>query len=439
MDETKKRILIVDSNPAIHEDFHKIFSGHGDKQKNSPPSYLIDSAYDSEQALHHVQQAVQEQRPYTIAFMDLYSNASWDGIKTAQRLWEADPNLHFVLGNAYSTYSWQDLTHQLPRADLFLILNKPFDLDEIRQLVFYLSRNEDADAKVNEHIHALQEKIKFLYTYIYPKNDPETLSRRAELMNTFPQALRDNQFVLHYQPLVKANSSQILGLEALIRWQHPAWGLLYPQEFLTAAEEAGFIVKLGEWVLKTAFAKVKRWQETIYPGLFVAVNISSYQLCQPGFEEVVLKLLKKAELEPHYVELEIIAHPILMGDPDVLKRINRLKESGVRFSLNNFGAGYANLDYLQSFPFDKVKIDRGFVKNIQPHLKENKAIEAILYFAKKMGVQVVAEGVETQDQVEFLFNHHGEQMQGYYFSPPLTEEACAVLLEKQRNRVKEEG
>ncbi len=586
MDEALKRILIVDSNPAIHEDFHKIFS-------DQTPHYVIDSAYKSEQAIHCVQDAIKEQHPYTLIFIDLASDT--DGISTIQHIWKIDPEVCFVLCNAYSTYSWQSLTEKLQRPDHFLLLNKPFDINEIRQLVLYISTDADKNTEIKEKFNALEEKIKYLYTHdiltglgnvtslkeciehaivkaeqrgttvgiallfvdhlseiqtvfgchivdallksiteklkanctsaetlirkshnefaiilsdqasdealiqkieklsaefllpleidkhsffvsmhsgvattqdgkeagsllqkaetalsyskilgkkkiqFYCANYHDAMLRRAELMISLPQALKKNQFVLHYQPLVKANSSQIIGVEALIRWQHPVFGLLYPQEFIPLAEETGAIASLGEWVLKTALTKVKKWQETLYAGLIISINISSYQFCQPNFEGLLQRLLKKTGLLPSHLELEVIAHPMLMETSDILQKMNRLKELGMRFSLDNFGRGFANLDYLQAFPFDKVKIDRSFVKHIQSNPKENIVIETIIYLAQKMGIQVVAEGVETQAQVEFLFNHHGEQMQGYYFSPPLSEDACATLLQKQGSIIKEEG
>ncbi len=273
----------------------------------------------------------------------------------------------------------------------------------------------------------------------YNQTDHDEQLRRAELIVSLPLALKNNQFILHYQPLIKADSSKILGVEALIRWQHPSLGLLYPQEFIPLAEEIGLIYSIDEWVLKTSATKVKKWQETIHAELLLAVNVSSYQICQPNFEFLVQKTLKQVELDAHYLEFDIIANPLLTEDPNTIAKMTRLKESGIRFSLDNFGVGYANLDFLQFFPFDKVKIDKSFVNNIQLNVKQNKAIEAIIYFAKKMGIKVVAGGVETPEQVEFLFNHHGEEMQGFYFSPPLNDVACGMLLKKQGAIIKEEG
>ncbi|GEM_PF-884178 len=601
-DLLNKRILIVDSNSAIHEDFQKIFCLKSDstepsksKQKHTQQSYSLDSAYDGEQAFQLIQQAMANQHPYTVAFIDLHLSPSSDGLAMIQRIWELDPDLQLVLSIAYSHYSYQDVVEKLQHPDPILILNKPFDINEIRQLVFHLSRKQDVNHTIQQNINALEEKINYQSTHdgltglgnrllltkysmsaiaeaekdgtlmgvvllsidnlkevntffgistgdsfikqiaeklraycskvdllirlsnhefliiladqasedsivtkinqlvenfqhplnienhslfvsthigasifprdgkeldlllknaetalsysaktgkkaiqFYNKTDHDIMLRRAALIIDLPRALKNNQFILHYQPLIKADSSKILGVEALIRWQHPDLGLLYPQEFLSLAEEIGLISSVDEWVLKTACARVKKWQETINSELLLAVNVSSHHMCQPNFEWLVQKTLKKLEFEPRYLEFDIIANPMLMGDHDTLPKMNRLKESGIRLSLDNFGVGYANLDYLQFFPFDKVKIDRSFVNNIQLNDKQNKAIEAIIYFAKKMGIKVVAGGVETPEQVEFLFNHHGGEMQGFYFSPPLNEEACGTLLKKQII-VKEEG
>jgi len=194
---------------------------------------------------------------------------------------------------------------------------------------------------------------------------------------------------------------------------------------------------IGEWVLKTACATAKKWQEAFYPQLIIAVNISAYQICQRNFESLIQKILRQTRFEARYLEMEIIANPVLMKDPDNLNKIRKLQEIGVHFSLDNFGVGYSNINYLHHFRFDKLKIDKTFVKNIQIDSKKNYEIESIIHLANQLGIKVVAEGVETPEQVEFLFNYHGDQMQGFYFSPPLNEEACAILLKKQV--VKEEG
>ncbi|MCD6040217.1 MAG: hypothetical protein K0S27_1617 [Gammaproteobacteria bacterium] len=455
-----KRILLVDENPAIHEDFRKAFSPQYNNNtlkeveatlfphhmrpgdENEPlPCYFIDSAYDGDQALKWVQQAAINQFSYTVAFIDLYFTSGGDGLATIQRIWEVDPYLQFVICMAYSSYSWQKIAKTLQRLDHFLILNKPFNVNEIRQLAFYLSKKRETENDTLKYTQALEKKI--IYQSM-PKNVGnlsnqeyrDYLSRREELLASLNQALDGKQFVLHYQPLVKSDSGKILGVEAFIRWQHPHLGLLYPQEFLPLAGETDLILSIDEWILKTACAKVKKWQDSIYPKLNITVNISDYHICQMHFVELVKGILKKTGLHPCFLELDFFASQPLRENSEVLKTMLKLKEMGVRFSIDHFGVGYANLNYLQSLPFDRIKMDKNFIRHIQLNKKENAVVESIVSLAKKLGMDIVTEGVETVEQVEFLFDHHSEQMQGYYFSPPLSEQACVILLKKQASSEK---
>jgi EAL domain-containing protein (putative c-di-GMP-specific phosphodiesterase class I) len=221
-------------------------------------------------------------------------------------------------------------------------------------------------------------------------------------------------------------------MEALLRWQHPTLGLLYPLTFIPLAEETGIIIKMGEWILKTACSQMKIWQDTINSNISIAVNISPFQFQQKNFFDILQNILKETGLHPSFLELEITESLLFKNVTEISDKMFKLKELGIRLALDDFGTGYASFNYLRNFPFDKIKIDKNFIETIHSNTIDSFIVETIINMANKMGVTVLAEGVETPEQVEFLISHHGDQMQGYYFSPPLPEEGCTELLKNQQ-------
>jgi len=731
-----KKILLVDDNQSIHEDFRKILKieknehqldqieeeifGKEEKQETTE-EYTIDSAYQGEQALELVKNAVNIGRPYALAFVDVRMPPGWDGIVTVERLWEVDPNLQVVICTAYADYSWKEIVHKLDSPN-FLILKKPFDIIEIRQLSAALTKKWELMHQVKYQIDNLQTLVEertselektlaltratlestpegilaissdhqvitynqtflnlwnltenmlqnektflifqrlakqveesnpflkvmtklanepqsmegtkewklrnnktiehyaqpqyiknkvigtvfcfrdiserkrleqqllfqsthdsltnlpnriFLIDHIkqaiayakrekkqvavllfdldnfkeindslghgagdvvlkiiserlsnnitdidtvvrlggdefvvllvlqsdeeealaktkqllslfltpcnidehtltvttsigisfYPQNgeDPDTLLKnadaalynakesgknmyqvykpefnqyllqRAELLTALRQALDRNEFVLHYQPLIQSETGKIIGLEALVRWLHPTLGFIYPQIFIPLAEEAGLIVSIGEWVLKTACLQTKIWHK-INPMLNIAVNVSSYQFMQKNYVENVKNILRETNLDAGFLELELTESHIFRNFEETATKMHKLKALGIHLSIDDFGTGYASFSYLKYFPFDKVKIDKMFIQGIHLNNTDDAIVEAIINLANKMDMEVVAEGVEKPEQIAFLLSHHGNQMQGYYYSMPLDVEKCTELLTKE--------
>ncbi len=253
------------------------------------------------------------------------------------------------------------------------------------------------------------------------------LSLESDLHN----ALRQNEFILHYQPQIEVASRKIVGVEALIRWQHPKRGLVPPLEFIPLAEERGLIIPIGEWVLRSACAQGSAWQKAGLGRITVAVNMASPSFRQMDLMAVVADALEKSGLEPGFLELEV-TESIMMRDVEaVLTMLKKLKGIGIHLSIDDFGTGYSSLSYLQRFPLDALKIDRSFVNNIDK--PEGSAIAlAIMALAKSLNLKVIAEGVETEHQVRILREHGCEFMQGFLFSRPVSAEEIARLLQQQQ-------
>ncbi|MBI5752043.1 MAG: EAL domain-containing protein [Hydrogenophilales bacterium] len=254
-------------------------------------------------------------------------------------------------------------------------------------------------------------------------------ARRLELETGLRQALERQEFILHYQPLVDVKTGQIMGMEALLRWQHPEHGLIPPLDFIPLAEETGLIIPIGEWVLKTACAQTRIWHDKGFPALQVAVNLSSKQLRDKNLIVAVQQALDAAGLGARHLDLEL-TESVLMHDMDLAVRIlKELKQTGVTFSLDDFGTGYSSLSYLKHFPIDYLKIDRSFVRDIATDLFGAGLVQAIIAMASVLNIKVIAEGVEKHEQLEFLRRHGCDITQGYYCSKPLTVEMFTELLQ----------
>ncbi len=252
--------------------------------------------------------------------------------------------------------------------------------------------------------------------------DPQmqsSITLRAALVNDLRQALEKNQLALYGQILVD-HELKIVGAEALLRWQHPVRGLVPPQEFIHLAEESGIIQPIGRWVLETACARLKSWEkDPRWRQLKLAVNISVRQFYQPDFVDEVLEIVRGAGIDPGCLVLELTESVVLNDLNDAITKMNALKELGVRFSLDDFGTGYSSLTYLTCLPFDHLKIDRSFVRNIGVNPSDAAIIKAIIVMAHELGIGVVAEGVETDTQREFLEQHGCGVFQGYLFGRPV--------------------
>jgi len=251
---------------------------------------------------------------------------------------------------------------------------------------------------------------------------------RLALENSLREALEKEQFVLYYQPQVDVASGQIAGVEALLRWQHPNLGLVLPAQFIPLAEETGLIAPLGEWVLGEACKQIKAWQLAGLPGVRVAVNLSYHQLKRKGLAKTVARILRESNLDPEHIELEITESSIFQDAETTLVALRALKNLGLRILVDDFGTGYSSLAFLKRFPADGLKIDQSFVCDVTTNPYDASIVTALLAMAQGMKLEIIAEGVETREQLEFLRSRQCRLMQGYLFSKPLAAQGLEALM-----------
>jgi diguanylate cyclase (GGDEF)-like protein len=606
---TNRRILIIDDTPAIHDDFRKILAPQAQDATDlnqleqalfgTRPSphltFQLDSAYQGQEALALVRRALIDGSPYALAFIDMRMPPGWDGLETIEQLWRVDPNLQIALCTAYSDYSWEAMAERLEFGDQLLILKKPFDSLEIRQMANALtwkwqlaqdaalkmlglertiearvhellkvshllqydsltglpnstllgdrlsqalavSRRHDkqlvlmflgldrfkrinnalghpagdemlkrvgqqlllcvresdsvfrygsdefvvilSDINHPQQTHAVAEKLlaavrvpqmiaghdvsvtASLGISVYPEDGPDAIEliKKAEtamrnVKETGPndigffieamnlrareqhsiesgirRALQQQEFVLHYQPKVDLRSARVVGAEALVRWQKPGHGWVYPADFIPVAEDSGLIVPLSKWVLAEACRQTRAWQVAGLPPIRVSVNTSPIDFRQRDFVEGVEQVLAQTGLGPEWLELEITEGVLMQNIDATMTALARLKALGTRLAIDDFGTGYSSLSYLRRFPIDVLKIDQSFIRGLSDNHSDAALVSAIISLGKTLGLNVIAEGIETAGQLAFLKAHHCEEGQGYFFSKALPADAFARLL-----------
>jgi len=233
------------------------------------------------------------------------------------------------------------------------------------------------------------------------------------------RALAKKEFLLHYQPQMDLRTKQIIGMEALLRWHHPYQGLLGPNHFIPQAEENGMILPIGEWVLRTASKQAKYWEKQGFPTAQVAVNLSARQIHQGNLPALIQDILKRSHLDPGNLKLELTETFLIHETEETLQTMRELKAMGVHLYIDDFGAGYASLRYLKSFPVDGIKLDQSLIQQLPDSINDAAIVKAVISLGKALGLQVIAEGVETQEQADFLEEHGCDAMQGYLVAPPL--------------------
>jgi len=254
-------------------------------------------------------------------------------------------------------------------------------------------------------------------------------AQRLSLEGELGKAIKNGDLFIQYQPQVSLSSGEIIGGEALVRWQHPTRGLMMPSDFIPLAEESGLIVPIGEWVLKTVCADRKRWQEEGARDLPVSVNLSARQFREMELAETIATILKKAALPAHALMLEITESSAMQDVDFTIEVLNDLKALGVKIALDDFGAGYSSLNYLRRLPIDLLKIDKSFMTDIPGEPEDASIIAAIVAMTRSLGMKVIAEGVETAGQIEFLRSIQCDRIQGFYFSRPVPEPQFKKLMQ----------
>jgi len=256
------------------------------------------------------------------------------------------------------------------------------------------------------------------------------IDRRLKLENTMRKASIEDEFVVYFQPKVELGTGKISGMEALVRWFQPDGKLISPVEFIPLAEETGMILQIGEWVLRRSCMKTKEYHDKGYDSLIVSVNLSARQLDQKNILETIKSALDESGLKPTNLCLEITESAMMFDIKSAIEMMHKIKELGIKISIDDFGTGYSSLSHLAKMPVDELKIDRSFVVNVAERPDDAAITNAIISMAQSLNLNIIAEGVETHEQLAFLTGKGMMNIQGYIFSPAVTEDEFELLLEK---------
>jgi EAL domain-containing protein (putative c-di-GMP-specific phosphodiesterase class I)/FixJ family two-component response regulator len=446
--DDNRRVLVIDDNTAIHDDFRKILSPSRlseaaldefesvlfgqQEQRPAQGSFQLDFATQGEQGVEMVRQARAAQRPYAMAFVDVRMPPGMDGVDTTARIWQIDPDIQIVICTAYSDHTWEQILAKLGRSDRLVVLKKPFDNIEVLQLADSLTHRWQSAGAMRRNLQMLQQIIADrAVTTQFEKTAQDTQARlRAGMADDLRAGMRSGQVGVHYQPLVEVATRRTVGLEALVRWQHPRQGFIPPSLFIPLAEESDLILELGEFVMRTACEQIKTWERSGVPVVPVAVNISPLQLQHGGFADFVRRVLRETGMAPQQLTLEITESALMENMQAHVAELQGLRADGVGVEMDDFGTGYSSLSYLKQLPIDTVKIDRSFINNIDSNPVDAAIVSAVFAMAQSMGLRVVAEGVETPAQLQVLAGYGCAYAQGYYFSKPMPAEACGKLLQE---------
>ena len=326
-------------------------------------------------------------------------------------------------------------------------LSSPFDFDGVElytkaSLGIALAPYDGEDAETllknaDAAMYKAKQRGRNNYQF-YTQAIGSKVSEELNLENQLYKALKKSEFVLHYQPQINLNTGKIVGMEALVRWQHPERGLIFPDRFIPLAEETGFICQIDEWVMRAACLQNREWQLLGLPPMRIAVNLSCRQFLQPNTVQTIAEILSETELNPEYLEVEI-TETIAMTDVNfTVSVLQHLQEMGIHISLDDFGTGYSSLWSLKNLPLNNLKIDKSFVADLQEGSSGATIVKVAIALGQGLNLQVIAEGVETAEQLAFLQSLHCEIGQGYFFSKPIPAAAATQLCLESRSGNKKE-
>lgn len=286
-----------------------------------------------------------------------------------------------------------------------------------------------------KHVNAALKRAKEIGRNNYQVYSPSlkvASYKLYNLENDLHKAIEKNQFLLHFQPRVNVSTGEMISAEALLRWQHPEWGLVSPGDFIPLAEENGFIIEICDWVLNQVCQFLKEWKQSHLKVIPISINISAQRFLKSNWLPFLNETLKKTDTDPTHLEIEITETTLIRHEKEVSSAIHFLKDLGIKIALDDFGTGYSSLAYLTRYPIDTIKIDQSFISNLAKINSDEVIVKAIILMAKGLAKNVVAEGVETMEQLSFLKQHGCNEVQGYLFSKPVPENQFQSLLEKNR-------
>ena len=275
-------------------------------------------------------------------------------------------------------------------------------------------------------MYQAKENGRHSYQFFKPAMNVKAVERQS-IEESLRRALERKEFTLQYQPKIDLRNGRITGAEALIRWTHPAEGSISPAQFIPVAEDCGLIVPIGNWVLREACRQTRAWSDAGLPALTIAVNVSALEFRQETYLEGVFAALRETGLDPKSLELELTESVLMKRAETAASVLQELRARGIRVAVDDFGTGYSSLSYLRKFPIDALKIDQSFVRQITMAPQDTTIVSAIISMGRSLNLRVVAEGVETIGELEFLQAHQCDEAQGYYFSRPIPHEEFATL------------
>ncbi|MBH2001806.1 MAG: EAL domain-containing protein [Moraxellaceae bacterium] len=312
--------------------------------------------------------------------------------------------------------------------ETYLIATKEINISASLGIAMYPEHGSNVqDLLINADVAMLasKEQGRNTFTVFHSVTDQQDVRSQSKLINDLYKAVDEQQFVLFYQPKF-TSSYQVCGVEALIRWKHPTLGLLTPQMFIEGAEKTGLIIPMGYWALEQACQQIQKWERSNSPFYPIAVNLSALQFENKKLFSVLEQLLKQYQIQPHNLILEITESTAMHHIDSSIRTLERLRKLGIRIAIDDFGTGYSSFLYLKDLPIDELKIDRGFLIDLQPNSKEEAILESIIHLAAKLQLIVTAEGVETQQQADILTNLGCNQLQGYLLGMPVNVESLVL-------------
>lgn len=370
-------------------------------------------------------------------------------IAFADRLRHNKEAIPFVarLGGDQFAIVIDNLSHAYEAAELAQSLSddleKPFMIDNreisIKTTIGISLYPEDADQpekllqKAEQTMTLAKLNSRHGYQFYVASVDAE-IRERKQLGIDLQAAVDNHEFRLFYQPQINFQTNEIIGAEALIRWEHPTKGLIPPDAFIPLAEQTKLIIPIGEWVLETACKQAIEWHEMGFHDFRVSVNLSAVQLDYGAIDQTVLRILQNTGLQAKYLELEVTESSIIEDHHSLADKLNRVKNIGVLIALDDFGTGYSSLTYLKKLPFDKIKIDKDFIRDIFKSEEDSVIVNAIIQLGKTMNLGVIAEGVETQEQEIYLKSHNCLEGQGYFYSKPVAPGKFAEFVNNHNKR-----
>lgn len=269
--------------------------------------------------------------------------------------------------------------------------------------------------------------------YIYSEKIKDRLHKQIKIESKLYTAIKNGEFLLHYQPIIDIKTNKICSIEALARWQSPLLGIISPDDFIHLAEANGLIIPLGEWILNTACKQLKKIHQLHFDELQIAINLSSKQLQQKNSVQTIIDIIAASGLDPRFVELELTEREAF--NEDMIPRLREIQKSGICFAIDDFGTGHSGLSKLKLFPVNKIKIDKSFIKDLETNSDSQQIVANAIDLAKRLNITVLIEGVETKEQLEFVKKHGCDLVQGFYFSKGLPADELLQLLEKNKNEI----